>query len=252
MQAAERTVPDTAGFWADKLQVAPEKVTDLLENDSPQLQNMIRSRLMKRGGVGYVQPSADAFPITEDVSALIRACEALPCAAWLDGTSQGEQDIDELLDLLMDQGAVTLNIVPDRNWNISDPDIRRLKVGKLYEIVEKAQERHLPLNVGTEMNSFGQRLVDDFESPEMAPLHQAFLDGAHFIYGHTLLQKAQGLGFESEWAKTHLPARPDRNDFYTRLGYAVPPGKPSLDWLRKMDADSPGAILEQINSKGAN
>ena len=40
------------------------------------------------------------------------ACGALPCATWLDGTSAGERDIEELLELLIVQGTVALSIVP--------------------------------------------------------------------------------------------------------------------------------------------
>ena len=79
---------------------------------------------MKRGGVGYVQPSPEAFPTVAEFHAMIVACGALPCATWLDGTTAGEQAIDELLDLLIGQGAVALNIIPDRNWNIADPETR--------------------------------------------------------------------------------------------------------------------------------
>ena len=57
------------------------------------------------------------------------------------------------------------------------------------------------------MNAPGNKLVDDFDVPEMAPVKQAFLDGAHFIYGHTVMQRALGLGYQSEWAQTHLPTR---------------------------------------------
>ena len=65
---------------------------------------------------------------------------------------------------------------------------------KLYEIVALAEEYDLPLNVGTEMNTYGNKLVDDFDAPELAPVRQAFLDGAHFVYGHTALQRGAGVG----------------------------------------------------------
>ena len=109
-----------------------------------------------------------AFRPSKRSIAFTIACGALPCYAWLDGTLAGEQSIEELLELLISKGVVALNIVPDRNWNIADPDARRLKVRKLYEIVQLADRLALPLNIGTEMNAFGQRLVDDFDAPELA------------------------------------------------------------------------------------
>jgi hypothetical protein len=248
MRAAERVVPAPVEFWADKLNVEPVQVATLME-DTPRLQNLIRARLMKRGGVGYVQPGPDAFPTVEKFHQLVVACGALPCAAWLDGTSAGEQAIEELLELLIGKGVVALNIIPNRNWNIADPETRRRKVQNLYDVVQLAQELALPLNAGTEMNGFGQKLVDDFDAPELAPVREPFMDGAHFIYGHTVLQRALGLGYQSAWAQDHLPSRRERNDFYTRMGYLVPPGKAGIAWLKQLDpTTSPAGILSKLGA----
>jgi hypothetical protein len=98
------------------------------------------------------------------------------------------------------------------------------------------------------MNSYGQKLVDDFDAPELAPLRQAFMDGATFIYGHTMLQRALGLGYQSEWACGHLPSRRERNEFYTQAGYRTPPGKAGLVRLKQLDAAmSPADVLSKLS-----
>jgi len=255
VSAAERKVSDPVRFWADRLDVARDQVEALMGDTggrgavaAPKFQNLIRAKLMKRGGVGYVRPSPDTFPSVDEVNRLTVACGALPCATWLDGTSAGEQAMGELLELLMAKGVVALNIVPDRNWNIADDETRRLKVQNLYDVVRLAQELALPLNVGTEMNSFGQKLIDDFDAPELAPVREAFLDGAYFIYGHTVLQRALGLGYQSEWAQVHLPQVRERNDFYTSVGYRVPPGEPGQQKLGRLVATmSPAEILAGLD-----
>jgi hypothetical protein len=127
-------------FWALRLQMSEDEVKKAQE-DMAGFQNLVRSKLMKKGGVGYVQPGEDTFPRIEKFHDLILACDALPCAAWLDGTSSGEERIEELLELLIGKGVVALNIVPDRNWNIPNPDTRALKTRKLYEVVELARHR---------------------------------------------------------------------------------------------------------------
>ncbi|MBE0689175.1 MAG: hypothetical protein IH587_03520, partial [Anaerolineae bacterium] len=228
IRAAERETSNPAAFWAEKLDFPLEKVTALM-GDFGSFQNTIRSKLIKKGGPAYVQPGPDTFPAIEDFHTLITACGALPTITWLDGASSGEQAIEELLQLLVDKGGVALNIVPDRNWNFADPEVKRVKVEKLYEIVKLAGDYDLPLNVGTEMNAFGQKLVDDFDAPELAPVREAFLDGAHFVYGHTLMQRRAGLGYQSAWAAAHLPARGERNAFYTQIGRTVAPGKAELN-----------------------
>jgi hypothetical protein len=215
--AAARMLPSPAHFWAAKLGLRVEQTTELM-GDVPAFHNLIRARLMKRGGVGYVLPSPDMFPTVEEVNELILACEALPCATWLDGTSEGEQAIEELLELLTGKGVVALNIIPDRNWNIADEGVKRVKLQNLYHVVRLAQELNLPLIVGTEMNSPGQKIIDDFDAPELQPVRQAFLDGAYFIYGHTLMQRTQGRGYQSRWAREHFPSRRQRNEFYIQAG----------------------------------
>lgn len=248
VRAAARDGADQVGFWADRLGVAREQVASVI-NDAPKFQTLIRARLMKGGGVGYIQPAPDMFPSVDELHELTMGCGALPCAAWLDGTLEGEQAIDELLGLLIGKGVVALNIVPDRNWNIPDPELRRLKVQNLYAVVELANDLALPLNVGTEMNSFGQKVVDSFDAPELAPVRQVFVDGAYFVYGHTVLRRALGLGYQSEWAGAYFESRRDRNRFYTRVGYLVPPGETGMAQLKLLDsAMSPAEILSKLGN----
>jgi len=238
--------PDPAGFWADRLAVPHAEVEAAL-SDGPRLQNLVRSRLMKRGGVGYVPPSPEAFPTVGELHRLAAACGALPCLAWLDGTSEGEASAEELVSFWLERGVVAVNIIPDRNWNIADPDLRRLKVARLHEMVRVAQAHGLALNVGTEMNAPGQKWVDDFDASELAPLRGALLDGAHFIYGHTALQRACGLGYGSAWAAAHLPGRAERMAFYTQVGRLLPPGRAGLARLRRVDAGiEPGDLLARL------
>jgi hypothetical protein len=224
---ARRVFPERAAlvaFWVEKLGAAPAEIEKLVENPHS-LRDLIRSKLMKKGGVGYMTPTPETFPRATEVNEMTIACGALPCATWLDGASAGEQAEEELLTLLIKQGVAALNIIPDRNWNFPDEKTRQAKVAALYQVVELAQSLDLPLIAGTEMNKYGQKRVDDFDSEALRPLRQAFLDGAYFLYGHTILQRAAGLGYQSAWAAKHLPARRERNAFYTTVGKAAKPGK---------------------------
>jgi hypothetical protein len=246
IEAAARMVDDPAAFWASKLGMDRAAVEKAMA-DSAGFQNTLRNKLMKKGGPGYVQPGHDTFPPVEKLNALTVACGALPCAAWLDGLSPGEQAIEELMALLVGKGIVALNIVPDRNWNLPDPQAAARKVHELYKVVELAQSLDLPLNVGTEMNSFGQKIVDDFDAPALAPVRQPFLDGAYFIYGHTQLGRRLGLGYQSAWAQGYLPARRDRNDFYTRVGKLLPPGAAGMRLLGGLREDmEPAQVLAAL------
>jgi hypothetical protein len=248
VQAAKDRIPHPAAFWADKLKMGADEIAAMLD-DEPRMERLIRTGLIKRGGVGYVEPESDMFPSLDAFHELIVASGALPCAAWLDGTTSTERSIEGWLEFLIRKGVAALNIIPDRNWNIADPEMRRLKVQKLYEIVDLSRELDLPLNVGTEMNRLGQRLVDDFDAEELAPVRQAFMDGARFVYGHTVMQRELGIGYQSEWARTHLPSRRARNEFFLKAGALGPPERGGLlRWGPRDPAASPGEILATMGS----
>lgn len=245
VRAAARSA-DPAAFWSDKLGAPREKVADAL-NRGMALENLVRAGLMKQGGVGYVQPGPDTFPSIEEVNQVITACGALPCITWLDGTSAGELATGELFGLMVDKGAAALNIIPDRNWRIKDPQEKQVKLQNLYDIVDLALAWDLPINVGTEMNAPGKPLIDDFTAPEIAPLQGIFLDGAYFIYGHTALDRALGLGYQSAWARCHFPTRSDRNRFYTTIGRKLLPGPVGRAQLRGLSHDpAPEDVLASI------
>ena len=103
--------------------------------DSEMFQNTMRKMLIKRGGIGYIQPTADTFPLIDEFYEILFNCQAIPCAAWLDGTTPGERAIEDLLEVLISKGTAAINIIPDRNWNIKDPEEKAMKLENLYQVV---------------------------------------------------------------------------------------------------------------------
>ena len=248
IRTVEKQVSNAANFWSKALGQTPDQIQAVMR-DPAKFSNQIRSKLMKKGGVGYAQPDPASFPGIKEVHTLFTACGALPCFGWLDGTSTGEKDIVELLDLMVSKGVVVTNVVPDRNWNIADPEQKKLKLQNLVDFVKLCQDMDLPINAGTEMNSPGNKLVDDFDAPEMQPLYPVFLDGAYFIYGHTCLQRNMGCGYQSDWAKAYFPGRHERNAFYSRVGRLTPPGKIGVEFFTHMDHNySPKDIINLLEN----
>ena len=226
-------------FWARKLGVGAETL-DLPEGRN--LLNTIRAKTMKRGGVGYVQPDKGSFPLMADTNRFILACGGIPTHTWLDGTSDGERDIEELLDVAMSTGAVAINVIPDRNYTPGKQDD---KVKNLYEVIEVARRRHLVVVGGTEMNSPGQKFVDDFGTGELAPLLSVFLTGAYIVYAHSVLQQQCGLGYTSPWAERHFRDRAARNEFFAAVGRSIQPDRETkLSALG--ETTTPDEVLRQV------
>ncbi|MFO7695771.1 MAG: hypothetical protein R6X16_01255 [Anaerolineae bacterium] len=228
--AARRIFPDRQDllkFWSGKLGVSVDAVGAFM-GDTPFPHDALRSRLMKQGGPGYVGPGPDSFPPLEAVITATRACGALPCYPFVDGTSSGEQDMAALLEDLIARGIVAMVVIPDRNWNVPDEERSRDLVRRLHDTLDTARALTLPIFIGTEMNKPGQLLIDDLLVPALSGHAAQFRDGADFLYAHTALERDYGLGFQSEWAQAELPSRRQRTQLYTALGHLLRPGDDSV------------------------
>ena len=230
-----------AAFWTEKLGV---DAAPLGLPEGRDLMNTIRAKTMKRGGVGYVQPDKGSFPMMADTNRFILASGGMPVHTWLDGTSDGEQAIEELLDVAMSTGAVAINVIPDRNYTAGQQD---QKVKNLYQVIEVAQKRDLVIVGGTEMNSPGQKFVDDFSSDELAPLLPVFAKGAHIVYAHSVLQQQCDLGYTSDWAGREFKTVAERNDFFEELGKSMQPDQ-EANLAGLTETATPEEVLEQANS----
>jgi hypothetical protein len=223
-----------SAFWKEKLGDAPPAGVSL--------QNLIRAKTMKRGGVGYVQPGMGSFPLMADMNRFVIESGAIPTLAWLDGMSEGEKSVAELFQVCMSSGTAALNIIPDRNYA---PNVKDQKLTNLYDIVASAEKHHFPIVVGTEMNSPGHKLVDTFASAELQPLVPVFLRGAHIVYAHSVLQRQCGLGYLSSWAERTFATTAAKNEFFEILGRDLGPA--TEDRLRDVTARAtPKQILAKV------
>lgn len=206
-----------AQFWSEKLGA---DAGPLGLPQGRELLNMIRAKTMKRGGVGYVMPDTGSFPLMADTNRFVLETGGIPTMTWLDGTSEGERSIEELVDVAVGTGTAAINIIPDRNYK---PGARDEKLENLYKVVELAEKRDLPIVVGTEMNSPGQKFVDSFDTKELSPLVPIFLKGAHIVYAHSVLQQKCGLGYTSDWSKKNFETVAKKNEFFEHLGRLLEP-----------------------------
>jgi len=228
-----------AEYWCERLGV---EAGDIDLPDGGVLQGVIRAKTMKRGGVGYVQPGPEAFPTMSDMNRFVLQSNAIPALTWLDGTSDGEKCIGELIEISMASGVAAVNIIPDRNFTAG---VKDEKLANLHDIVERAEALHLPVLVGTEMNSPGNKFVDDFDTAELTPFMPIFTKGMNIVYAHSVLQGAAGLGYLSDWATSTFSSVEAKNEFYEAFGSRFCPGQE--DRLTGVsDASTPEQILAAL------
>lgn len=242
LKAAHQFTGDAlAAFWSEKLGVDASTL-DLPKG--PKLIDRIRAKTMKQGSVGYVKPDEHSFPRMTAMNHFVLEAGGLPALTWLNGLSEGEQRLEELLDLQMKSGVLAVNIIPDRNYT---PGVQDQKLQNLQQIVALANDRGLPVVVGTEMNAPGLKFVDDFASAELKPFAPIFLKGAYILFAHTMLQRYAQIGFASPWAIHHFPDLKARSDFYAEVGKTLEPARQDRV-PAELNTRTPDAVMHEIQS----
>lgn len=238
-----------AAFWAGLFNADRQDLEQKIQ-DRNAFNEYLRGKLIKRGGIGYEQPTDKTFPSLDSVIAMIKECRAIPMSAWLDGSCAGESKPEEQLACLAAKGVAAVNIIPDRNWNFKDPAVKAEKVAALKRYVEAAQALHMPINVGTEGNKPGQRLVDDFAGEALKPFHQAFLEGAQIIIGHTRLLRYADFSYIDADTQGLFACQASRNRCFAAVGALPAPDVATRDKLSAMAADKAFAYLQDCAKAG--
>lgn len=248
------TPSERSAYWSEKLG-EPGRVTALVR-DSVAFRELMRKRLMKpagkdpkdNSGVGYAEPDKGSFPSLEEMTAMVADCRALNCATWLDGTSAGEADPEEVVAFYRSKGAVALNVIPDRNWNIEDREVRRRKVANLHAIVETAARAGLILVHGTERNKEGQPLVDDLSVEALSAVAGPLREGAYAVWGHTAMARHAGRPLGGEWCDAAFGEDAKAaGAFYAEVGRLLQPGPEAADRLATAcEVDAPEDVLSRL------
>jgi len=236
-------------FWSRVLELESATVKEL-NAVSHKFEDVVRSKFAKKGGFGYVQPSPGTFPPVEDFFDFVKSCGAIPMESWLDGTSEGEKDGKALLELSKSKGAAALNLIPDRNWNIADSELKAIKMRNLKNIIEYAVRMDMPVHIGTEMNKKGLPFVDDLKGADLSPYKEIFLDGARIIMGHTLFSRFAGFGYVGEEAESEFVSLKERNAFFASAGALPGINSKIANALRESGTEKSYGIICDSAKKG--
>ena len=249
-RAAFTTQEELVAFWAALFGKGADDARNLLEHAAA-LEERVRSKLVKQGGLGYEPPTVKTFPAVDDFVAWVRACGAIPMAAWLDGTSKGESDPVALLNCLRAKGVAAVNIIPDRNWNFTDAAVRTLKTAKLREYVEAAESLNLPINIGTEMNRDGLPFVDDLNGEPLKPYRELFVRGARVMVGHSILARYAGFSYVGGLADKEFASDVcAKNRFFASVGALPALTRAVADQLVAMGENKASTEIRRAAEKG--
>jgi hypothetical protein len=174
------------------------------------LQNFIRSKLLKAGGLCYVEEAPDAFLSIEEMRDLFLGFGAIPTYPVLaNPVTDGESDIHALMDRLESMNVFALEVIPGRNTK-----------ERLAEVIDAARERSWPVFNGTEHNTPAPAplLAELSLDPDFLPW---FEGSAAVLLGHHQLVADGQPGFVDADGAPTIPDAADRLNHFGCAGMAV-------------------------------
>ena len=169
-------------FWAGILKIDKKNIGILRKEKQHDFQEILRKKLIKFGGPGYIKPEVENFPLFDEVVKMTEKVGGIPIGTWLDGTNPGEENPENLIGLMKNKKIKGITIIPERNWNIKNSDERKIKTEKLIDFLETCKKMEMPVICGTEMNKFEQPFIDDFSQPILSKYLPYFMESALSLF----------------------------------------------------------------------
>ncbi|MCK4698816.1 MAG: PHP domain-containing protein [Bacteroidales bacterium] len=191
-----------------------DKVPMSLSDDVSALENEIRAKLLKKGGVAYAKENEKAFPEIEKVIEIIVNAGGIPCYPVLLDDKNGdyteyESDPVKLLEKLKEKKVTSIELIPGRN------DFKKLK-----EFVLFFDKNGFVITLGTEHNTPAMEPVT-VSCREGKALDRELVSisyrGASVLAAHQYLH-AQG---REGYIRNDGTSRIDEKEYFEQLGDAV-------------------------------
>lgn len=183
-------------------------------NNFSEVENEIRSHILKKGGRGFVPEDSDAFPDLQRIIDFILNAGGIPCYPVLLNDSSGnmtkfEGDWNRMDEILKSYNVSCLELIPQRN-----------SLEKLEEFVNFFLQKRYVISFGTEHNTPGLfpitvKVAKDRDLPP--ELKEVSYKGTCVLAAHQYLEARGNEGFIKEDGRADL----DNIAFYQDLGHAV-------------------------------
>lgn len=162
-------------------------------SDATALEDEIRGKLLKAGGVAYVPETKESFPPLEDIIAFIVDTGGIPCYPVLLDDKKGniitkfESDWEQMATLLGKYKVPCVELIPARN-----------SVDKLTEFVKFFHARGFVILLGSEHNTpglFPLEVKIEGDQPLSEYLDQISYEGACVVAAHQYLVASGKSGY---------------------------------------------------------
>ncbi|MCK4748601.1 MAG: hypothetical protein KAT15_16225 [Bacteroidales bacterium] len=190
------------------------KQMDASFNNPSEVENEIRSVILKKGGRAFVPENRDAFPDLQRIIDFIMDAGGIPCYPVLlddnaGNITQFEEDWEKMHEILQSFGVSCLELIPQRN-----------SLEKLEEFVTFFRKKNYVISFGTEHNApelFPITVTVERDRELTLELKEVSYRGVSVLAGHQYLL-ARG---EDGYVKAGGKADTGNLDFYQDLGHAV-------------------------------
>lgn len=182
--------------------------------DAAAFENEIRSRLLKKGGVAFVEEDEKAFLEVSEIKDIIISMGGIPTYPLLLDNKEGEftdfeHPKEKLLEELLDRGVYSIEFIPNRN-----------SFDQLKEYVGYFYEQGFIISFGTEHNTpdLSKMTVDCRDNVELDPtLKLISYHGAAVLAAHQYLR----LKGEDGYVNSSGEANTDERGYFEILGKAI-------------------------------
>jgi hypothetical protein len=160
-------------------------------NNAAEVENEIRSRLLKAGGAAYVEEDPSVFLDTDTIRSIILEAGGVPTYPFLADDAKGnytdfERNLPKTIEQLKARGFYSVEFIPTRN------DSKALK-----DYVLKLEEAGFIVTFGTEHNSPGKQPIEVFAKDGVAldeDLLRINYEGSCILAAHQFLMAHHGKG----------------------------------------------------------
>ncbi len=197
----QRNIPDGASdseLWS---QILNHSTAEDMISDKARLENLIRSRILKNGGPGYVEENNAVFLSVEALLQIILAGGGLPCYPVLLDDEEGnltefEMDWEQLYNRLIAMKILAVDLLPGRN-----------AIKLLQNFVNFVNVRNFIITSGTEYNTpvcDPLRISGRHNAIPDRDIKVTGLKGAAVIAAHQYLQAKGSEGYNTRMDKPDL------------------------------------------------